>query len=496
MQLLTKAVLNTPINEKQSAIKPVQILQIGDGNFMRGFFDWMVDIANEQGLMNAEIMVASPRSAGVVEKMNAQDHLFTVLVRGLENNKKVENTRVVRCVKNTVNPREEWNVLADFAKEESLRFVVSNTTEAGIIYEKEAFYKDACPVSFPAKITALLWARFEAFKGSKKSGLVFLPCELIEKNGEKLRDFVLKHAADWKKPVEFMRWIQTHCVFCNTLVDRIVPGFPAAEAPALFEKLGYEDHLLVAAEPFLLWAIEGDLSLEAELPLAKAGLNVVWTKNLAAYRTQKVRILNGAHTISALAAYLMGLNTVKEMMRDATMAKFLKRALQEEIVPFVPMPEEARQAFAKTVLERFANPYIAHELKAISLNSIAKWATRVLPSVKDFAAKNGDAPKCLSFSLAALLWFYRGRFADNGDYRGMRDIEPFTICDLPDNLQILYKEWSSQDKTDQRVQKLLGNIGLWNEDLNKISGFTEGVTCSLKRIESFGVVMAMNEVLR
>lgn len=478
-----------------SALKPVRILQIGDGNFLRAFADWMIDVTNGAGLFNGQVTMVQPLERGIADLMAAQDNLFTVLLRGVQNGSEVEATRIVSCVSGCVNPYAEggWDAMLATAADPTLRFVLSNTTEAGIAYVAEEFVAGKCPANFPAKVTALLLARFKALGGSKESGLVFLPCELIEANGSKLKDCVLKFADAWKLPTDFIAWVKAHNVFCNTLVDRIVPGYPAAEADALAAKLGYRDPLIVASEPFLLWVIEGPAEIAEEFPLHKAGLDVVWTDDLQPYRTRKVRILNGAHTASALASFCAGLDTVREMTEDPVVSKYLGRVMFEEIVPFVPLPDAERRAYAETIAERFANPYIRHELISIALNSVSKWTVRVLPTVKDFVAKNGSAPAGLAFSLAALLFFYRGKFVD-GNYEGERQGKAYRILENADVLAIMNAAWQGAAGAKPVARILLGDNRLWGEDLTRLGDLGEQVAARLERILAVGVKAAMAEL--
>lgn len=478
----------------ESSLKPVRILQIGDGNFLRAFTDWMIDVANGAGVFNGEVVIAQPLARGIADRLNEQDGLFTVLLRGVQNGAAVETRRVVSCVKEALNPYSQWDAMLAVAQDASLRFVISNTTEAGIAYAEEALVDGRCPDNFPAKVTALLLARFKALGGSAQSGLVFLPCELIEANGSKLRNYVLQYAEAWALPAEFVAWVKAHNVFCNTLVDRIVPGFPAAEAKVLYEKFGYEDPLLVAAEPFLLWVIEGPAEIADEFPLHRAGLDVVWTDDLQPYRTRKVRILNGAHTASSLAAFNAELDTVRAMTEDPVVSKFLNKVMFEEIVPFVPLPEAERRAYAETIMERFANPNIRHELISIALNSVSKWQVRVLPTVKDYVACHGKAPAGLSFSLAALLNFYQGRFVSSGDYEGIRHDHAYPIRDNADILAIMDAAWQNAGDLGALTNTLLADARLWGEDLTRIAGLAEQTAAALKRIKAVGVKAAMAEL--
>ena len=480
---------------KASSLKPTRILQIGDGNFLRAFADWMIDVTNGAGLFNGEVTIAQPLPRGIADLMNAQDNLFTVLLRGVENGVEVESKRLVSCVKNSVNPYSEWAAMLALLADPSLRFVISNTTEAGISYVDEAYVDGVCPANFPAKATALLLHRFKALGGEKAPGLVFLPCELIEANGTKLLTHILHYADAWKCPPEFVAWIKAHNVFCNTLVDRIVPGFPADEAEAIYAKLGYKDSLLAAAEPFLLWVIEGPAAIAEEIPLHKAGLEVVWTNDMQPYRTRKVRILNGAHTASSLASFCAGLDTVREMTEDPVVSKFLTKVMFDEIVPFVPLPEAERRAYAESIMSRFANPFIRHELISIALNSVSKWQVRVLPTVKDYVAKHGKAPAGLAFSLAALLKFYQGEFAANGDYEGMRQGKAYPIKDNAEILTAMSSAWKEQKEMKSLVAVILSNTALWGEDLTKIAGLAEQTSASLDKINALGIKDAMKTLL-
>lgn len=480
-----------------NSLPEVRILQIGDGNFLRAFADWMVDVANGAGLMNGRITIAQPLDRGIAGKLTEQDGLYTVLLRGVQDGKEIEAKRVISCVRDALNPYAEWDAMLACATDPALRFVVSNTTEAGIAHVDEAL-TSACPQSFPAKIAALLWARFQKLGKGAEAGLVFLPCELIEANGSKLRSIVLQHAAAWSLPPAFVQWVEEHNHFLNTLVDRIVPGYPASEAEGLFADLGYEDTLLVAAEPFHLWVIEGPRHLAEGLPLHKAGLDVIWTDDLQPYRTRKVRILNGAHTASALAAYSAGLDTVQSMIDDAVISKYLNVLMFEEIVPFVPLPDAERKQYAATIMERFANPYIRHELISIALNSVSKWQVRVLPTIKDYAREHGHAPKLLSFSLAALLNFYHGSWDAAGDYSGQRDGKPYPIKDNPDVMSTLaeaWRGWSFGEDVTGRVQGVLADARLWGEDLTAVPGLATQVAAALNRIKAVGVKAAIAELM-
>lgn len=481
-----------PDSPAASILPETGVLQIGDGNFLRAFADWMIDIANQAGVLNAHIFIAPPRSTGIVERLNGQDGLFTVLVRGIQDGAPVTARRIVRCVSSGVDPRQNPEALLRHARDSKTCFVISNTTEAGIAYVEQPYTVGQWPRSFPAQATVLLWERFQTLGGQPETGLIFLPTELIEANGATLREIVLRHATDWALPQHFSDWVRQHNHFLNTLVDRIVPGYPATEADSLFAEWGYSDSLLVAAEPFHLWVIEGPPALADEFPLHKAGLNVIWTDDLKPYRASKVRILNGGHTASVLAAFCGGLDTVGEMMHHETMAAFLRRVIFDEIVPFVPLPDAERRQYAESVLERFANPYIRHELLSIALNSVSKWKVRVLPSVLDYADHYGRAPVGLAFSLAALLWFYRGQFDVAGEFIGQRASGSYPIRDDRAVLEIFDVAWRNPVNV---APTLLADARLWERDLTAIPKLSSQVAADLARIEAVGIWPALAEIM-
>jgi tagaturonate reductase len=472
---------------------PINILQIGDGNFLRAFIDWMVDVCNEQGSFRGSVAIAQPLPQGLTDRLNAQEGLFTVLLRGIEDGKHVQSRRVVSCVQTALDPYRQWAAMRALATDKTLRFVVSNTTEAGIADVEEPFAPETCPVSFPAKIASLLYARYQALGGETAPGLVFLPCELIEANGATLKRIVKLHALRWNLGHAFIAWIDRANHFLDTLVDRIVPGYPASEADALRAAWGYDDQLIVAAEPFHLLVIQGPPTLADELPLHKAGLNVVWTDDLRPYRTRKVRILNGAHTATALAAFCAGLDTVQQMTEDPVVSAFLRQVMFQEIVPFVPLPEAERQAYAATTMERFGNPFIRHELISIALNSVAKWKVRVLPTLKDHAAEYSRVPAGLAFSLAALLWFYRGRLED-GVYTGQREAGAYPIRDDSATIATLAAAWRDDD-TARVADRVLADVALWGEDLTALPGLAQQVTADLLRITERGMKAALQQAV-
>lgn len=416
---------------------PVRVLQFGEGNFMRGFIDWMIERMNRLADFDTAVIAITPRShAASAEAINSQNGLFTVILRGVDNGKLVESTELIECVKGCLNPATEWERIVETACSPDLRFVFSNTTEAGIIYKPG---ED----TFPAQLAKLLTARCKA----GLPGLIFLPCELIENNGDTLRDCILQYV----ESPQVVAYVQNACVFCNTLVDRIVSGFPREEKEAFEEKLGYSDCLMTCAEPFYFFAIEGADSIKAELPFAQARLSVILTHDLKPYRMRKVRFLNGAHTASVLAAHLAGFTDVDDMVNDPGFNASLRSLLFEEIAPTLQLPEAEKQAYAESVLERFANPYAHHRLLSIAMNSVSKWRVRILPTLLDFVKQFGTLPPHLTQSMVSLILFYRTN----------------EINDSP--------EVKAFFATTPSVAAILAREDFWGIDLNTIPGFTHAV---------------------
>lgn len=376
------------------------ILQFGTGNFLRGFVDCFVDALNRQGLYDGKVVIVSPTDSKAVETINAQGGRYHLILRGMENGAAVSKTTKITCVSRAVNPYRDFDAFLALAENPDLRFVVSNTTEAGIRYDDTCRFDDRPAASFPGKLMQFLYRRYQLRLG----GLVILACELIDDNGKALEDCVLRYAAQWNLGDGFVAWLQKENRFCGTLVDRIVTGFPKEEAEKIFAALGCRDLLLDTAEPYHLWVIEGDY--EHELPLQKGGCNVIWTDDVAPYKKRKVRVLNGSHTSLVFPSLLCGVETVGESLGDAQLNEFLHTCLFGYILPVLGDTEENR-AFAAAVLERFANPYIRHLWKSIALNSVSKYTARVLPTVLDYQKQHGALPKPPVFSLACLIQYYK-----------------------------------------------------------------------------------------
>ncbi|MGQ9369089.1 tagaturonate reductase [Azospirillum sp. ST 5-10] len=389
-----------------------RIVQFGEGNFLRAFFDWKVDRLNEATGGDWGVAVVRPIAGGLPHSLDEQDGVYTVLSRGVdEAGEKVSESRLIACVRREIPAHGDWPGVLALARDPAVAVVVSNTTDAGIAYVPEVAYDDAPPASFPGKMTRFLHERWKAFGGSAESGLQMLACELIDHNGDELRRIVLRHAADWGLEPGFVAWVEADNAFYNTLVDRIVPGFPRAEADDLTRELGYADSFMTAAELFHLFVIERKEGMpELRLPLGAHDPGTVVTTDVTPYKARKVAILNGAHTGLCALALLAGVETVGEAVTEPAGARFLDRLLNEEVIPFLTLPKPELEAFAAAVLRRFRNPYIRHLWHDISLNGLVKYQTRNLDRLLAYRERHGRPAPLMTLSLAAWLAFYLGRF--------------------------------------------------------------------------------------
>lgn len=404
-----------------------KIIQFGEGGFLRGFVDWIVQVTNEATDFNAGVVVVQPIEMGMCERLEAQGCRYTHVMRGLLDGQPHVDKKVIDVITRTVQPYKDYDAYLKLAENPDFRFVVSNTTEAGIAYESGDTLDSRPQKSFPAKVTALLYRRFTL----GLPGFVFLPCELIENNGSTLKSIVLRYAKEWELTQEFCQWIERENIFCNTLVDRIVTGYPKDEVIPT----DFEDNMVNTSELFHLWVIEGYPELAKEFPFDKTDLNIIVTDCLERYRTRKVRILNGAHTSMIPYAMLLGVPTVRECMENETLFSFVQGCVNEEIIPTLDLPKEELDAYAKDVFCRFQNPFIRHMCAAISLNSVSKFKVRVLPSLLEYIRRTGKMPKRLLFSLAKLIEFYKTDMP-NDDPRVVEFMKNATVSEILKNEQL------------------------------------------------------------
>jgi len=468
---------------------PERIIQFGEGNFLRAFADWIIDKMNKETNFDSGVLVVQPRNKDKVYELNKQDGLYTLLLNGVENGKLIEEKEIINCINRGLNTYKEYDLYLKAAENPNIRFMISNTTEAGIAYNEDDKLDDRPPQSFPGKLTAFLYHRYKAFEGDPSKGLLLLPCELIDKNGDTLKEIVLKLAEKWNLEEGFIDWINDSNIFYNTLVDRIVPGYPKENTEEIEEELGYKDKFLVQGEVFHLWVIEGPKDIRKEFPVERLGLNVVFTDDLAPYRERKVRILNGAHTSMVPVAYLYGLNTVKESVEDNIVGQYIRSVIFDEIIPTLDLADDELAEFADAVIDRFKNPFIKHYLMDISLNSMSKFKTRVLPSLIEYVNRKDRLPQKLVFSLASLIYFYKGD----------RNGEKIELLDNPEYLQKLEELWGSYDETDQYmeyiVEEVLGLEELWETNLNGIKNLKDEVSRYLIDIQKNGLQNAIREIL-
>ncbi|MDU4961875.1 MAG: tagaturonate reductase [Sporomusaceae bacterium] len=478
---------------------PERVLQFGEGGFLRAFVDWMFHQLNKQGLFNGRVVVVQPIEQGLVDKLNEQDGLYTLLLRGLENGKPTERNEIISCISRGINPYSDWQAYLACAENPDLEFIVSNTTEAGIAFNPQDSVKDAPPASFPGKLTAFLYHRFQHFNGAPERGMTMLPCELIDRNGDNLKKTVLQTAAGWGLPQAFGNWIEQHNIFANTLVDRVVTGYPRDEVAAIQAKFGYEDELIDAGELFHLWVIEAPQSVAAKLPFAQAGLNVVWTDNMAPYRTRKVRILNGAHTGSVPAAFLYGLDTVGEMMEHPVLGRYVRSLISDELIPSINLDRDMLTSFADAVVERFENPYIKHYLLSILLNSSSKFKTRNLPSLLEYRQATGEWPEKLTFALSALISVYRHGHIEAGRLQARRDQGDFVMQDDLPVLEFFVRTWAAYDGSKTAAQAVaetvLANAAIWGQDLSALPGLTGKVADYLWQIDARGMQATLEKLV-
>ncbi|MDR1754296.1 MAG: tagaturonate reductase [Eubacterium sp.] len=472
---------------------PIKAVQFGEGNFLRGFVDYMIDILNEKKRWDGSVTLLQPIEFGSLDHFKTQNCLYTVFLRGLESGTEKIEKRVITCCNEAVSCIKDYERYAALAKLDTLRFVISNTTEAGIVYDGSCLLSDRPPKSYPAKLAKFLYERYTYFNGDINKGIIVLPVELIDDNGIELKRIVKLHVYDWKLGDEFESWLDRACVFASTLVDRIVTGYPKEEAE-VFAELGYEDKLLVTGEPFALWVIEADRDISDEIPFDKAGLPVIFTDNQKPYKQRKVRILNGAHTSFVLASFLAGNDFVGQSMDDELIFKFMRDTIFDEVIPTLDLPKEDLIEFANAVIDRFKNPFIKHALLSISLNSISKWRARCLPSLMVYLERKGELPAHLTFSLAANIAFYNGNEIKDGILIGNRNGEPYNIQDDKAVLEFFAKNSSLSSR--EIAELFLGNEEFFGEDLNRLPGLTDKVTDCLSEIRSNGMRTALEKYFK
>ena len=466
---------------------PERVLQFGEGNFLRAFADYWFDMANEKAGWNGKCVLVQPIAQGLTQLINRQEGLYTLYLRGRQNGEKVDSKRVISSVSRCLNPyeKQDYDAMMDVAAGEALEYIVSNTTEAGIVYDPSCRLEDCPPASFPAKLTQVLLHRWRA----GRPGVVVLSCELIDNNGKELLRCVNQYIKQWGLEEGFARWVNGDCTFCSTLVDRIVPGRirDAAEAARLEDENGYRDALIDVGEVFGVWNIEGPEWLAEKLPFRAAGLNCPVVPDVTPYKKRKVRILNGAHTGFVLGAYLAGYDIVRDCMQDDVILGFMNRMLHEEVIPTLPLDRQDLEAFAAAVQDRFNNPFINHELMSITLNSTSKWRARNMPSLLEYAQTAGKLPPCLAMSFAAYIAFYSSdiqALTEQGLVCRRPKGNEYTVSDDRWVLEFYYSRRGVSDET--LVHDVMTNEKMWGQDLTLVPGFEQAAAENLRRIRTEG----------
>lgn len=466
---------------------PEKILQFGTGVLLRGLVDYLVDKANKKGVFKGRIVVVKSTD-GDTSEFSHQDNLYTTSIKGVAQGELVNQRLINASVSRVLQSNAEWQKVLETAHDPAIQIIISNTTEVGIQYVEEKI-NEQVPASYPGKLLAVLWERFRYFKGASRTGFVIVPTELVVDNGHLLKEIVLKLAAFNQLPEAFLTWINRENSFCNSLVDRIVPGKPK-ELAALQEEAGYTDGLWINAEPFLLWAIEGNEHIKRMLEFYKADERMLITPDIMPYREQKLRILNGSHTISVPLGYLSGLNTVYECMEDAYMRSFFRTVVIEEILPTIREICPQAPVFAEDVLDRFANPNIAHKLLSITFQESMKMNARNVKTFVRYYEQQQALPACMCLGFAAMLLFLRPVREEKGQYFGKRGAEEYSITD--DNIAIFAAYWGQiigrgGEAVKEMVQQICADKRLWENDLSLLPGFTETVSAHLNGMLQEGV---------
>lgn len=476
---------------------PERVIQFGEGNFLRAFVDWIIYNMDQKTDFNSSVVIVQPLPKGMVDWLNGQDCLYHVNLQGRENGKPVDTITRIDVVSRALNPYSQYHAYMALAEQPEMRFIISNTTEAGIAFDPDCKFTDAPAASYPGKLVQLLFHRYQYFQGDPSKGMILMPCELIFLNGHHLKECIYQYIELWKEDFGadyegFKKWFTEDCFVCATLVDRIVPGFPRKTIQAIQERISYRDDLVVQAENFHLWVIEKAENMtvdqmKAEFPAEKAGLHVLITDNEKPYHERKVTLLNGPHTVLSPVAFLSGVNIVRDACQHPVIGKYIHKVQYDELMQTLNLPMDELQKFAADVLERFDNPYVDHQVTSIMLNSFPKYCARDLPGVKVYLERKGELPQGLVFGLAAIITYYKGGKRDDGT-----EIVP---NDAPEIMQLLKDLWATGD-TKAVTDGVLSAKDIWNgEDLHDIKGLAELVKKDLDLIQERGMLEAVKTIL-
>ncbi|MFI3289524.1 MAG: tagaturonate reductase [Rikenellaceae bacterium] len=454
-----------------------RVIQFGEGNFLRAFVDWIISEMNSKIDFDCGVTIVQPIAQGMCDMVNAQDGLYHLVLKGMQNGEPTRTISKIDVINDAINPYSDYAAYMALAEACNNRFIVSNTTEAGIAFCETDKFEDAPASSYPGKLTQLLYRRFEVVEGAKDGGFIILPCELIDRNGDNLKRIVNQYIEVWNLGEEFSKWVNESNYFANTLVDRIVPGFPRETIGEICEQIGYKDNLVVEGEVFHLWVVEGDEIIEREFPASKAGLNVLFAPSMKPYRDRKVGLLNAPHTVLSPVGYLCGLDTVRECVEDELVGAYVRGVIYNELLPTLDLPEEELRSFADSVVERFLNPYVKHNVTSIMLNSFSKFKSRDLPLLKVYKERKGMLPEGLVIGLAGIITYYKG---------GKRGEDQITPNDSPEIIALLGKLWS-EGSLESVAKGVLTATDIWGEDLTQIEGLEALLLEKLQLIEKEGM---------
>lgn len=475
---------------KFTAIKhsrPERIIQFGEGNFLRCFVDWIISHMNEKTNFNGSVVVVQPINKGMIELLNKQDCLYHVNLQGIEKGKVINSYRLIDVISRALSPYEDFNEFIKLAEIPEIRFVISNTTEAGIEFDPSCKLNDRPASSYPGKLTQLLYHRFKYFNGDQSKGLIIFPCELIFLNGHKLRKVIEQYIDLWELGDGFRQWFFNTCAVYATLVDRIVPGFPQKNIENIKEHIGYNDNLVVQGETFHLWIIEAPNELANEFPASQSGMNVLFVPSEEPYHQRKVTLLNAPHTLLSPVAFLSGIDIVRDACQHEIIGKYIHKIIYEELIETIDLPREDLIEFADSVMERFINPFVDHQLTSIMLNACSKFVARDLPGLKEYIKRKKTLPKGIVFGFAALLTYYKGGSREDG-----KKIIP---NDIPVIIDFMNEVWNSKASIYDIAHSILENNKIWNENLNDIPNLTEQISYYLYIIKEKGMLEAIREIL-
>ncbi|NIJ53419.1 tagaturonate reductase [Dyadobacter arcticus] len=474
---------------------PEKVLQFGTGAFLRGLADYIIDKANRKGVFNGRVVVVKSTDVGDLKAFDRQDNLYTICTRGIQNGELVEENIISAAISRVLSAKSQWSLVLDLAKNPAISVVISNTTEIGIQLVQDDIYQWP-PVSFPGKLLAFLYARYVAFGGNPDHGVVIIPTELITDNGKKLESIVLELAHRNGLEAAFIDWIEKHNFFCNSLVDRIVPGKPEnVVLKEIEEKLGYQDELLIMAEHYHLWAIEGDESIRQKLPFFGIDNGLIIEPDIERYRELKLRLLNGAHTLGGGLAHLCGFKTVVEAMENPFFSTYLTHLMETEIAPAIPYPlqENVSLTFSRQVVERFRNPYIMHKWLNINQNYSAKMVSRVMPTFVNYEKLHINIPEYITFGMAAYIYYMKAVRKEGEHYYGLANGSHYLIQDQ--KAAYFYQKWQSSS-IPEMVQAILKEQSLWGKDFSKNEGFVTGIKSHLQAIKQNGALETLENFLK